>query len=130
MFKKILIIDDETNILRSLEMILKNEGFAVSKASNLKQGRDLLKKEDFPFIILDVMLPDGDGINFIPEVREITTSAILIMVSGHANVQMAVDATRKGADDFLEKPLSKDKLLLTLKNFEKRLILEKKYTTL
>jgi len=130
MFKKILIIDDEENIRRSLEIILKSEGFTVSKASNLKQGRELLKKENFPFIILDVMLPDGDGINFIPEVRKISASAILIMVSGHANVQMAVDATRKGADDFLEKPLSKDKLLLTIKNFEKRLILEQKYSDL
>lgn len=130
MFKKILIIDDEENILRSLEMILKLEEFTVSKASNLKQGRELLKKEKFPFIILDVMLPDGDGINFIPEVRKIAPSAILIMISGHANVQMAVDATRKGADDFLEKPLSKDKLLLTIKNFEKRLIIEQKYAEL
>jgi two-component system, NtrC family, nitrogen regulation response regulator NtrX len=130
MFKKILIIDDEENILRSLEMILKSEGFVVSKASNLKQGRELLKKEEFSFIILDVMLPDGDGINFIPEVRKITTSAILLMISGHANLQMAVDATRKGADDFLEKPLSKDKLLLTIKNFEKRLLIEQKFSEL
>lgn len=130
MFKKILIIDDEDNILRSLEMILKSEGFVVSTASNLKQGRTLLKKEEFPFIVLDVMLPDGDGINFIPEIRKITATSILIMISGHANLQMAVDATRKGADDFLEKPLSKEKLLLTIKNFEKRLVLEQKYSEL
>ena len=130
MFKKILIIDDEENILRSLEMILKSEGFKVYKASNLKQGREFLQKEDFPFIILDVMLPDGDGINFIPEIRKISTSSILIMISGHANLQMAVDATRKGADDFLEKPLSKDKLFLTINNFEKRLVLKQKYADL
>jgi two-component system nitrogen regulation response regulator NtrX len=130
MFNKILIIDDEENILRSLELILKSEGFKVYKASNLKHARELLDKEDFPFIILDVMLPDGDGINFIPEVRKITSSSILIMISGHANVQMAVDATRKGADDFLEKPLSKDKLLLTIKNFKKRLMIEHKYSEL
>jgi two-component system, NtrC family, nitrogen regulation response regulator NtrX len=130
MFKKILIIDDEENILRSLEMILKSEGFKVFKASNLKQGRELLKNDYYPFIILDVMLPDGDGINFIPEVRKISTTSILIMISGHANLQMAVDATRKGADDFLEKPLSKDKLLLTINNFVKRLLIEQKYADL
>ena len=130
MFKKILIIDDEENILRSLEMILKSEGFKVFKASNLKQGRELLEKDEYPFILLDVMLPDGDGINFIPEIRKISTTSILIMISGHANLQMAVDATRKGADDFLEKPLSKDKLLLTINNFEKRLLVEQKYADL
>ncbi|MFC2088169.1 sigma-54-dependent transcriptional regulator [Calditrichota bacterium] len=130
MLKKILIIDDETNILRSLEMILKSEGFTVQKAASLKNAKAIIKKEQFPIYMVDVMLPDGDGINFIIDIREVSPTAIIIMISGHATVQMAVEATRLGADDFLEKPLSKDKLIITLNNFVKRLQLEQKYSDL
>lgn len=127
MLKNILIIDDEINILRSLDMILKNEGFSVRQASNLNKARLILKKEQFPIYIVDVMLPDGDGISFIKEIREVSPTAVIIMISGHATVKMAVEATQLGADDFLEKPLSKDKLIITLNNFIKRLQLEQKY---
>lgn len=130
MLKKILIIDDEINILRSLEMILKGEGFVVKKAANLKTAKSLIEKEQFSFFLLDVMLPDGDGIEFIKHIRKFSNSAVIIMISGHATVKMAVDATQKGADDFLEKPLSKDKVIITLKNFIKRLEIEEKYSEL
>ncbi len=130
MLKKILIIDDEVNILRSLEMILKGEGFSVRKASNLKTAKSMIEKEHFFFYLLDVMLPDGDGIEFIKHIRKFSKSAIIIMISGHATVKMAVEATQKGADDFLEKPLSKDKVIITLNNFIKRLELEEKYSEL
>jgi len=130
MLKKILIIDDEVNILRSLEMILKGEGFSVKKASNLKTAKSIIEKEQFSFYLLDVMLPDGDGIEFIKHIRKFSKSAVIIMISGHATVKMAVEATQKGADDFLEKPLSKDKVIITLNNFVKRLQLEEKYSEL
>jgi len=130
MIRKILIIDDELNILRSLEMILKSEGFSITKASDLKTARSIIEKDEFPFFIIDVMLPDGDGIEFIQEIRKINTNAIIIMISGHASIKMAIDATKNGADDFLEKPLSKDKLLITLNNFVKRLQIEQKYSEL
>lgn len=130
MKKNILVIDDEQNILRSLEIILTAEGFTVSKARSLNEARTFIRKMPFQLFIVDVILPDGDGIDFIEEIRKANKSAILIMISGHASIKMAIEATRKGADDFLEKPLSKDKLLLTLRNFVKRLEIEEKYARL
>ena len=130
MNKKILIIDDEKNILKSLDMILSGEGFTVYKAENLQKAKTLLAIEDFPMFLVDVMLPDGDGIEFIKNIRKEKPNAVIVMISGHASIKMAIDATRKGADDFLEKPLSKEKLLITLNNFVKRLELEEKYANL
>jgi two-component system nitrogen regulation response regulator NtrX len=128
--EKILIIDDESNILKSLKMILSSEGFNVFAAQNLEQAKQILSKEDIYLYLLDVFLPDGDGIEFISHIRNRQPDAIVIMISGHASIKMAIDATQQGADDFIEKPLSKDKLLLTLKNFLKRLELQKQYRDL
>ncbi|KAA3613023.1 MAG: sigma-54-dependent Fis family transcriptional regulator [Calditrichaeota bacterium] len=129
MNKNILIIDDEKNILKSLDMILSAEGFTVSKAGNLKDAKTQIT-DNTNFFLVDVMLPDGDGIEFIKDIRLKNPSAIIIMISGHASIKMAIEATRNGADDFLEKPLSKEKLLITLNNFVKRLALEEKYANL
>jgi len=130
MNEKILIVDDERNILKSLKIILATEGFNVFVAPNLKQAAEILAKEDIQLYLVDVYLPDGDGIKFIEDIRQKHPDAIVIMISGHASIKMAIDATRHGADDFIEKPLSKDKLLLTLKNFVKRLELQKKFAEL
>ncbi len=130
MNRKILLVDDEKNIIRSLDLILKSEGFEVAGAGDLKQARLQLQSEDFSIFLIDVMLPDGDGIEFIPEIRKQFPGAVIIMISGHASIKLAVEATRKGADDFLEKPLSRDKLLITLNNFVRRLELEEKYASL
>lgn len=130
MNKKILIIDDEQNIRRSLEMILSSEGFTVLKAASLQEAKEAVSTGDVFIFLVDVILPDGDGIEFIAHIREKNPGAIIIMISGHASIKMALEATRKGADDFLEKPLSKEKLLITLNNFLKRLELEEKYSDL
>ncbi len=130
MDKKILIIDDEPNILRSLDIILSAEGFSVFKASSLKEAKKIINKENIHLYLVDVILQDGDGIEFISRIREQKPDAVIIMISGHTTLKMAVDAARKGADDFLEKPLSKEKLLITLNNFIKRLNLEEKYSNL
>ena len=127
MNKNILIIDDEPNILRSLDMILSGEGFHVFKAKNIAEAKSAINKAAIQFFVVDVILPDGDGIQFIEHIRQVNTAAIIVVISGHASIKMAIDATRKGADDFLEKPLSKDKLLVTLNNFLKRLEIEEKY---
>ena len=130
MNKNILIIDDEPNILRSIDMILSSEGFSVFKASSLKEAKKILSREDILLFLVDVFLQDEDGIDFIEQIRKTKSDAVIIMISGHANIKMAVQATQKGADDFLEKPLSKEKLLITLNNFVKRLKLEEKYSSL
>lgn len=130
MNKKILIIDDEINILKSLEIILSSEDFTVLTATNLTKAREIVFKEKIQLCLLDVMLKDEDGIAFISEIRKKIPDSIIIMISGHATVKMAVEAIQKGADDFLEKPLSKEKVLITLRNFVKRLELQKKYNQL
>ena len=130
MDKKILIVDDEPNILKSLEIILPSEGYSVYTATNLTKAREVLSKENIQLFLLDVMLKDEDGIAFISEIRQQNPDAVVIMISGHATVKMAVEATQQGADDFLEKPLSKEKIILTLSNFIRHLELQQKYSAL
>jgi len=130
MNNKILIVDDEDNILRSLKMILSPEGFDVFLAPNLKLAGEILSQENIQLYLVDVYLPDGNGTDFIEQIRQKQPNAVVIMISGHASIKMAINATRLGADDFIEKPLSKDKLLLTLKNFVKRLELQRKFAEL
>ncbi len=130
MNKNILIIDDEKNILKSLDMILSGEGYTVFKAATISEAEKELLQQDLNLFLVDVMLPDGDGIEFIKKIRTHKKNGIIIMISGHASIKMAIEATRNGADDFIEKPLSKEKLLITLNNFVKRLRLEEKYDEL
>ncbi len=112
--KRVLILDDEPNIRRSLQMILEHSGYAVMTAGSLEEARHLTDTADA--LLLDVRLPDGSGIDFLKQFREKDSSVPAIMISGHATIADAVEATRAGAFDFLEKPLSRDKVLLSLKN--------------
>lgn len=130
MQKTILIIDDEKNILRSLSMILSEADYNVLTAGDIKSASVIIEQENIHFYIVDVILPDGDGIEFIEYIRSRDDKAIIFMISGHASIKMAIEATRKGADDFFEKPLSREKLLITLANFSKRIDLEEKYLRL
>ncbi len=112
--KNILILDDEPNIRRSLQMILEHEGYAVTMAGTLAEARKSGGRPDA--LLLDVRLPDGSGIDFLRQYREKDGASPAIMISGHGTIADAVEATRAGAFDFLEKPLSRDKVLVTLKN--------------
>jgi two-component system nitrogen regulation response regulator NtrX len=114
--KRILIVDDEENIGRSLRLILEREGYAVSvcrSAAEFQQCVDARRADAF---LLDVRLPDGNGIDLLRGIRQGEGSAPVIMISGHGTIAEAVEATRAGAFDFLEKPLGRDEVLLTLKN--------------
>jgi two-component system, NtrC family, nitrogen regulation response regulator NtrX len=114
--KRILIVDDEENIGRSLKLILEHEGYAVSlcgSAAEFHRSADARRADAF---LLDVRLPDGNGIDLLRAIRQGESGAPAIMISGHATIADAVEATRAGAFDFLEKPLGRDKVLLTLKN--------------
>jgi two-component system nitrogen regulation response regulator NtrX len=112
--KRILILDDEPNIGSTLRMILEREGYAVTLASTIAEARALADRADA--VLLDVRLPDGSGIDLLRQLRERDYLGPAIMISGHATIADAVEATRTGAFDFLEKPLSRDKVLLSLKN--------------
>ncbi|MBV8817374.1 MAG: response regulator, partial [Acidobacteriaceae bacterium] len=103
--KRVLILDDEPNIRRSLQMILEHSGYAVVTAGTLEEGRRVSDGADA--LLLDVRLPDGSGIDFLRQFRDRDATAPAIMISGHGTISDAVEATRAGAFDFLEKPLSR-----------------------
>jgi len=112
--KRILILDDEPNIGGSLRLILEREGYTVTHARSIAEAKPAAPRADL--LLLDVRLPDGSGIDFLRQLREREFHAPAIMISGHGTIAEAVAATRAGAFDFLEKPLGRDKVLLSLKN--------------
>jgi two-component system, NtrC family, nitrogen regulation response regulator NtrX len=116
MAKHIVIVDDEPNIGPSLKLILEREGYRVSTCVSVKefQANGVLRRADA--FLLDVKLPDGNGIDLLRFLRQNDNHAPAIMISGHSNIADAVEATRSGAFDFLEKPLARDRVLLVLKN--------------
>ncbi|MFN3325988.1 MAG: sigma-54-dependent transcriptional regulator [Bryobacteraceae bacterium] len=114
--KRIAIVDDEENIGRSLRLILEHEGYRVTVCQS---AGEFLAHSDVPradAYLVDVRLPDGNGIDLLRQLKQGDSQAPVIMISGHATIADAVEATRAGAYDFLEKPLSRDKVLLALKN--------------
>ncbi len=117
MADKILVVDDESEIRQLIEEILVDEGYEVATAENGTEARRQLEKTRPDLILLDIWMPDIDGISVLKEWQgKDRMTAPVIMMSGHGNVETAVEATRLGAYDYLEKPLSLAKLLLTIKN--------------
>ena len=115
--RNILVVDDEPDIRNLVQEILEDEGFAVSIAENAERAREQLDSFSPDLVLLDIWMPDIDGITLLKEWKEKENlSAPVIMMSGHGNVETAVEATRLGAYDFIEKPLSIAKLLLTIKH--------------
>jgi DNA-binding NtrC family response regulator len=113
---RVLIVDDETKVLSSLKMALSLEGYQPDVAGDLKGARERFQKEHYDAVLLDVSLPDGNGVNFLGELKKADPSVIVVMMSGQATVEIAVKATLLGASDFLEKPISTDRTLIALRN--------------
>lgn len=113
---QILVVDDEPSILSTLKKALTLEGYEVDVAGGVRVAESKLAKKNFDVLLLDVALPDGDGVELLERLRQGGNDAQVIMMSGHATVDAAVRATRLGALDFLEKPLSTDRLLVVLDN--------------
>jgi two-component system nitrogen regulation response regulator NtrX len=117
----ILIVDDEKNIRRSMEIILASEGYTVHTAQNAAEASKLIESKQPDLVFLDVLLPDESGLDLLPKIKKAHPQIEVIMISGHANLSMAVQATKTGAYDFMEKPLQKDRILLAIKHLlEKR----------
>lgn len=112
----ILIVDDEVSIRRSLKEVLEDEGYSTSGAESGEACLDTLRKHNFDVVLLDIWLPGIDGLETLQKVREMETAPEVIMISGHGTIETAVRATKLGAYDFLEKPLSIDKTLILIKN--------------
>jgi DNA-binding NtrC family response regulator len=115
----VLIVDDQAHIRSSLEGALGREGYQVHSTGSIAEARATLG-EAFDFVLLDVRLPDGNGLDLLAEIVAGTPDTITIMMSGHATIDAAVQATRLGAFDFLEKPLSLERLLVLLRNASER----------
>ncbi len=113
---EILIVDDEANTLASLSRAFRLEGYEATVADNAARGLELAKAGSFDLILSDVVMPARDGLSFLEDLRAAGISSPVVMMSGQAHIDMAVRATKLGAMDFLEKPISTDKLLLTLEN--------------
>ncbi|MEO9964426.1 MAG: sigma-54 dependent transcriptional regulator [Reichenbachiella sp.] len=112
----ILIIDDEKSIRHTLREILEYEKYDVEEAENGKVGLERLKEKDFDVVLCDVKMPEMDGIEVLEASRTLDHTPQFIMISAHATIDTAVDATKKGAYDFIQKPPDLNRLLLTIKN--------------
>ena len=113
---KILIVDDERAIRYSLKEILEMEGYQVETAENGLEGLQKAEKEKYDAIFCDIKMPEMDGIEMLSKVMEEGIETPVVMVSGHADISTAVECIKKGAFDFIEKPLDLNRILITLKN--------------
>jgi len=112
----ILIVDDEVGIQESLTGVLEDEGYTTSVAGSGEACLELPEQHDFDAVLLDIWLPGIDGLETLKQIRAHSDAPEVIMISGHGTIETAVRATKLGAYDFLEKPLSIDKTLILLKN--------------
>jgi two-component system nitrogen regulation response regulator NtrX len=114
----ILVVDDEAEIRNSLEEILREEGYGVACAANASEAMVLLEDAPYDVVLLDIWLPDRDGLDVLSDIHRQAsdTRPEVVIISGHGSIETAVKATKLGAYDFLEKPLSLDRTLIVLKN--------------
>ena len=112
----LLIVDDDQNTLASLARAFRLAGHEATVCDNATRALELVKTQPFDVMLSDVVMPGKDGLSLLEDLRGLGIALPVVMISGQANIEMAVRATRLGAVDFLEKPLSTDKLLLTLDN--------------
>ena len=113
---RVLVVDDETAIREAIRMTLEYEGYRIDEARSGQEGIDKAAKVDYDAILLDIKMPVLDGIEVLENLKEQKITSPVVMVSGHGDVHTAVECTKRGAFDFLEKPLNRDKLLLTVRN--------------
>jgi len=113
---KILVIDDERSIRNTLKDILGFEGYQVEIAENGMVGIELVKSADYDIILCDIKMPDMDGIEVLEQIMQLKPESTIVMISGHGTIDTAVEAIKKGAFDFIEKPLDLNRLLITLRN--------------
>jgi len=126
--KTILIIDDEESIRNSLSGVLKDEGWGVVSEGNGEAGLKAFKEKTPNAVLLDVWLPDRDGVDILGELVKINKNVPVIMISGHSDIDTAIKTIKMGAYDFIEKPLSLDRLIITVENAVKYNSLSEKKT--
>src|ERR1035441_3856311 len=114
----ILVVDDEAEIRSSLEEILREEGYGVATAATAAEALVLVEDTPYDVVLLDIWLPDRDGLDVLADIHRLAAEMRpeVVIISGHGTIETAVKATKLGAFDFLEKPLSLDRTLIVLKN--------------
>src|SRR5215831_4409394 len=125
MTASILIVDDESGIRESLGALLRDEGYQVDAVESGEDCIERLDQRDFDLILLDVWLKQMDGLETLEKIQSRDTAPMAVMISGHGNIETAVRATKLGAFDFVEKPLSLEKIILVVRNALEYLRLEK-----
>src|ERR687889_744620 len=113
---RILVIDDEAEIRRSVRMILEYEGYEVLEASSGPEGVAIAERESPDLVFLDIKMPGMDGLEALQRMRSANESLPVVIISGHGTVSTAVEATKAGAFDFIEKPLASERVLVTIRN--------------
>jgi DNA-binding NtrC family response regulator len=127
---KILIIDDERSIRNSLKEILVDEGYDVDVAENGVQGCQMVDKEKYSVIFCDIKMPEMDGLEVLDRLTEMGVESAVVMISGHGDINTAVECIKKGAFDFIQKPLDLNRILITIKNATEKVHLVKETKTL
>lgn len=122
---KILIIDDERSIRNSLKEILLDEGYDVDVAENGAEGCSMVEKEKYDVIFCDIKMPEMDGMEALDRFNQMGIDAAVVMISGHGDIDTAVDCIKKGAFDFIQKPLDLNRILITIKNATEKVHLVK-----
>ena len=118
---RILVIDDELGIREGCVRVLQPMGYSVETAATLQEGSKKIQTEDFDLVLLDVMMPDGRGIELLSHIQNKDADLICVIITGYATVELAVEAIRQGAYDFISKPFTSDLLLMTVnQGLEKR----------
>jgi two-component system, NtrC family, nitrogen regulation response regulator NtrX len=113
---KILVIDDERSIRNTLKDILEYEKYDVDLAEDGKKGLDMVKQTEYDIILCDIKMPGMDGIEVLEQLNLVAPDTPVVMISGHGNIDTAVESIKKGAYDFIEKPLDLNRLLITIRN--------------
>ena len=122
---KILIIDDERSIRNSLKEILTDEGYDVDVAEDGAQGCAMVDKEKYSVIFCDIKMPGMDGVEVLDKMVEMGVDAAIVMISGHGDINTAVECIKKGAFDYIPKPLDLNRILITIKNATEKVSLVK-----
>jgi two-component system, NtrC family, nitrogen regulation response regulator NtrX len=116
MKSRILVIDDEAEIRRSVRMILEYEGYDVLEASSGPEGVSMAERESPDLVFLDIKMPGMDGLDALQRIKASNEATPVVIISGHGTVSTAVEATKAGAFDFIEKPLASERVLVTIRN--------------
>ncbi|MEO7046156.1 MAG: response regulator [Ferruginibacter sp.] len=112
----ILIIDDEKAIRKTLSEILSFEGYKIDEAGDGEEGLKRFSEKNYDLVLCDIKMPKIDGIEFLEKAKMVNPDVPIIMISGHGNIDTAVEAVKKGAFDYISKPPDLNRLLITLRN--------------